>query len=105
MNELLKSLDPNTLVVIGVLLILREVFAFLRAFAEKKNSNSLISATEVELKRFGEIMDRVSENLEAQTKATQVLADSVKELFFELKMVSKDVAELKQHRCESHHTN
>lgn len=109
MEALLKSLSPETIAVVGAAIILREVFRFLRSYKDGKTSSSLISATEVELKRFGDIMNQVGTNLDANTKATQGLTDSVKELFYEMKVFStkleslvKDVDELKQHRCPPH---
>lgn len=107
MEALFESLkNPNALAVAGALLILREVFAFIpKLIADKRNNSNLISAADSEMERFGEIMGQLSANLEASTLVTRNLADSVKEMFYQIKLFGakvdelvKDVDELKARR-------
>jgi hypothetical protein len=75
--DALKNLNPETLVVLGVLWILREIFGFV---TKMNRVNRFDSA-------FVETMNRISEHIDAQTTI-------VKDLAYEIRSLTKDVARI-----------
>jgi len=88
----LKDVDPNLLAVGGVLLILREVFGFLKL---KTTREALINENQ-------EVMDEMRKALEENTKVLTKIADHMdnqiellREFSHEIKEVRSDIDEIR----------
>lgn len=75
--EFLKDLNPNTLVVVGILVILREIFAFVGKIAKSRSPNCQATG-------MNSAMEKVAEHIEAQT-------DLIKNLTYEVKSINEAV--------------
>lgn len=88
--EFLKDLDPSTLLVVGLVLILREIFAFL---AKKDRPIRVVPEVPIEmqfeLKAMLKTLEKVGDHIEAQT-------DLVKGFVHEMHAMRNDLESFKK---------
>lgn len=88
----LNNLGPAPLLILGVIWILREVFGFLR-----KSKSSIVSVNEMDLKALMDTLERVGDNIEAQTKLVVELTYEMRSVRDEVRRLETDLTGLKEH--------
>lgn len=104
MTDYLKEIDPQqTVAILGVVVILRTIFGYLTQ-REKKESNKLFSATEVELQRIGQVLQSVGQHIERQTDIVKEVAMEMREFRKQMDGFREELDEFRSSRRECPNT-
>ncbi len=87
--DFLQQLNPQTIAVIGVLLILREVFGFLKL---KQTRDTLTDNNQQSMKTMTDCLEKVSEHISAQTELIKGFAFEINEVRKDLDKLNAEVA-------------
>lgn len=88
--EFLKGLSPETLAVVGVLMILREVFAFVKT----RQIDSTAEKVQLHDTQLVKTLTKINENIEAQTDLIRGFVGEMKELRRDMDGLRRDVDSL-----------